>query len=84
MSGCNDCPADQIARDGSNPLFGRVLWFALIANFAMFIVELVASRLADSMSLQADALDFFGDSANYAISLFSELSPPVGAETGLR
>jgi Co/Zn/Cd efflux system component len=36
----------------------------------MFVVELVASRVGDSMSLQADALDFFGDSANYGISLF--------------
>ena len=36
----------------------------------MFVVEVIASRLGDSMSLQADALDFFGDSANYAISLF--------------
>ncbi len=70
MPGCTDCPSDQVADDGSDPLFRRVLWFALIANFAMFIVELVASRLADSMSLQADALDFFGDAANYAISLF--------------
>ena len=45
-------------------------WVALIANFAMFVVEIIASHLSDSMSLQADALDFFGDSANYAISLF--------------
>jgi Co/Zn/Cd efflux system component len=36
----------------------------------MFFVEIVASQLGDSLSLQADALDFFGDSANYAISLF--------------
>ncbi|OED45051.1 cation transporter [Chromatiales bacterium (ex Bugula neritina AB1)] len=70
MPGCNDCPSDQIADNGSDPLFRRVLWFALIANFMMFIVEMVASRLGDSMSLQADALDFLGDSANYAISLF--------------
>lgn len=35
----------------------------------MFLVELGAGELADSRSLQADALDFFGDAANYAISL---------------
>ncbi len=68
MPGCNDCPADGV--DGLNPVFRRVLWIALIANFAMFVVEIVASQIGDSMSLQADALDFFGDSANYAISLF--------------
>ncbi|MCL4144476.1 UNVERIFIED_CONTAM: hypothetical protein GTU68_055104 [Idotea baltica] len=36
----------------------------------MFFVEIVASQIGDSMSLQADALDFIGDAANYAISLF--------------
>ena len=70
MPGCADCPSDQVADRASEPVFRRVLWVALLANFAMFIVELVASRLGDSMSLQADALDFLGDSANYAISLF--------------
>ena len=35
----------------------------------MFLVELGAGELADSRALQADALDFFGDAANYAISL---------------
>ena len=36
---------------------------------AMFVAELAAGEIADSRSLQADALDFFGDAANYAISL---------------
>src|SRR3546814_8788334 len=35
----------------------------------MFVVEIVAGVAADSRALQADALDFFGDAANYAISL---------------
>ncbi|MBT8098026.1 MAG: cation transporter [Woeseia sp.] len=70
MPGCTDCASDRIDGKGSDPVFRRVLWIALIANFAMFVVEIVASRLGDSMSLQADALDFFGDAANYAISLF--------------
>ena len=68
MPGCNDCPSDSVI--ASAPIFRRVLWIALIANFAMFLVEIVASRLGDSMALQADALDFFADSTNYAISLF--------------
>lgn len=70
MSGCTGCNADLSNEERSAPLFRRVLWVALIANFSMFVVEIIASRLGDSMSLQADALDFFGDSANYAISLF--------------
>jgi Co/Zn/Cd efflux system component len=35
----------------------------------MFLVEIGAGLAAGSASLQADALDFLGDSANYAISL---------------
>ncbi len=52
-----------------NPRWRLILWIALIANAAMFVVEIVAGVAADSRALQADALDFFGDAANYAISL---------------
>ena len=54
---------------GVHPRWRRALWIALIVNLAMFVVELAAGEIADSRSLQADALDFFGDAANYAISL---------------
>ena len=37
----------------------------------MFLVEIGAGVAAGSASLQADALDFFGDAANYAISLMA-------------
>ena len=36
----------------------------------MFLVEIGAGLAAGSASLQADALDFLGDAANYGISLF--------------
>lgn len=52
-----------------DPLWRRALWIALIVNAGMFVGELAAGEIADSRSLQADALDFFGDAANYAISL---------------
>jgi Co/Zn/Cd efflux system component len=35
----------------------------------MFLVELIAGAAAGSVSLQADAMDFLGDAANYLISL---------------
>jgi Co/Zn/Cd efflux system component len=38
-------------------------------NAGFFLAEVVAGAAAGSVSLQADALDFFGDAANYAISL---------------
>lgn len=47
----------------------RALWIALIINAGMFGVEIVAGVTAGSASLKADALDFLGDAANYAISL---------------
>lgn len=46
-----------------------ILWIALAINAAMFAVEVVAGVIAGSVSLHADALDFLGDSFNYAISL---------------
>jgi Co/Zn/Cd efflux system component len=46
-----------------------VLWIALAINAGMFGVEIVAGVAAHSASLKADALDFLGDAANYAISL---------------
>jgi Co/Zn/Cd efflux system component len=51
------------------PGFRRVLWIALVVNAAMFLIEAGAGLAAGSASLQADALDFFGDAANYALSL---------------
>lgn len=53
----------------NNPRWRMILWIALILNAAMFAVEIIAGVAADSRALQADALDFFGDAANYAISL---------------
>jgi len=49
--------------------YRRVLWAALAINAAMFAVELAGGLRAGSVSLLADAVDFFGDAANYAISL---------------
>ncbi|MEX2473879.1 cation diffusion facilitator family transporter [Marinobacter sp.] len=52
-----------------SPGFRRALWIALWVNLAMFLVEGVASLQSGSVSLMADAIDFFGDSANYLLSL---------------
>jgi Co/Zn/Cd efflux system component len=35
---------------------------------AMFTVEIVASVVAGSMSVRADALDFLANAANYAVA----------------
>ena len=64
---CQTPDSDQAALN--NPRWRLILWIALIANAGMFLVEIIAGIAADSRALQADALDFFGDAANYAISL---------------
>jgi Co/Zn/Cd efflux system component len=60
------CPAPQPPTDVS---YRRVLWIALVANVLMFLVEVVAAAWSGSSALAADAADFLGDSANYALSL---------------
>lgn len=60
------CPAPTPATDVS---YRRVLWIALVANVLMFLVEVVAAAWSGSSALAADAADFLGDSANYALSL---------------
>lgn len=52
-----------------NSKFRTALWIALVINLSMFFVELIGGMYANSTALWADALDFLGDSANYAISL---------------
>ena len=64
---CCDHPADP---HRGNEGYRRVLWAVLAINAVMFGVEVAAGLAAGSASLQADALDFFGDAGNYAISLF--------------
>lgn len=70
MPCCNDDHCASNAGDSLNsPAWRRALWIALAVNAAFFVGEMVAGVAAGSASLQADALDFLGDSANYAISL---------------
>lgn len=67
MVGCQSC---DIPASPQNPQFRRVLWVALILNAVMFLLEVSASFFAQSVSLQADSIDFLGDAANYGVSLF--------------
>lgn len=53
----------------TDPRYRRVLWIALAVNALMFVVELTAGWASGSVSLLADAIDFFGDAANYGLSL---------------
>lgn len=57
------------AKASTDKRWRKALWIALAVNAGMFGVEMAAGAAADSRALMADALDFFGDAANYAISL---------------
>ncbi len=68
-AGC--CHHDQCSdrRPKADQRWRTALWIALAVNAGMFLAEIIAGVAASSASLQADALDFLGDAANYAISL---------------
>jgi Co/Zn/Cd efflux system component len=68
MACCHD---DHCARTKAlnSPRWRRALWIALVVNAGFFLTEVIAGLAAGSTALQADALDFFGDAANYAVSL---------------
>jgi Co/Zn/Cd efflux system component len=68
MASCcsGGCASDKPPVDRT---YRRILWIALAVNAGMFAVELFSGWAAGSVSLLADAADFAGDAANYAISL---------------
>lgn len=61
---------DHGGGDLADARYRKVLWAVLIINAGMFFGEIGAGFAARSASLQADALDFLGDAANYGISLY--------------
>ncbi|WP_031309771.1 cation transporter [Sphingobium sp. C100] len=63
---CGGCETTVPTKDKA---WRRVLWIVLAINAGMFGVEMMAGVAAHSASLKADALDFLGDAANYAVSL---------------
>ena len=63
---CCDHSSDPLR---GNQAYRRALWAVLAINASMFLVEIGAGLASGSASLQADALDFLGDFANYIISL---------------
>lgn len=68
-----DCCSGACGAGANRPpdrRYRKVLWAALLINAAMFAVEIGASARAGSVSLLADSVDFLGDAANYAVSLF--------------
>lgn len=68
MSG--GCCGEEHDFDGVSDDYRRRLWLVIAINAVMFAVEIVAGQMSGSRALQADALDFLGDSLTYALSLY--------------
>lgn len=65
---CCTPPPLNLDRHRGDQTYRRVLWAVLGINAFMFFAEIGAGLAAGLASLQADALDFLGDAANYAIT----------------
>ena len=65
----DSCCGANVRFDGLDPRYKRVLWIVIAINAAMFVVEIAAGHIAGSQALQADALDFLGDTLTYGLSL---------------
>jgi Co/Zn/Cd efflux system component len=63
------CCGNEVRFDGLDPDYKRRLWLVIGINAVMFFVEMGAGALAGSRALQADALDFFGDTLTYGMTL---------------
>ncbi|PLK49463.1 cation transporter [Uliginosibacterium sp. TH139] len=66
---CCSCETSCSTSTAPSPRFRRALWIALWVNALMFGVEIIGGLSSGSVSLWADAVDFAGDAANYALSL---------------
>ncbi|WP_421884474.1 cation transporter [Pacificispira sp.] len=64
------CCGHDAKFDGVSDEFKKALWMVIAINGIMFVVEMTAGAFAGSKALQADALDFLGDTVTYAISLY--------------
>lgn len=64
-----NCCTHKPKFEGATKAFKRALYAVIGINAAMFAVEIGTGIAAGSQALLADALDFLGDTATYALSL---------------
>lgn len=65
------CCSNNNNFEGMSARYKRALLWVVAINASMFLVEMGAGIGAQSQALQADALDFLGDTFTYAISLWA-------------
>jgi Co/Zn/Cd efflux system component len=59
----------EVKFDGLSPDYKARLWAVIALNASMFAVEMGGGMMSGSQALQADALDFLGDTLTYGMSL---------------
>ena len=71
LSACapSSCCAGEVKFDGLSRDYKARLWAVIALNASMFAVEMSGGVMAGSQALQADALDFLGDTLTYGMSL---------------
>lgn len=62
---------DQVPPVVPDPAYRKILWWSLWLNFGMFVLEQAGGVKALSVSLLADSIDFFADSASFALTLLA-------------
>jgi Co/Zn/Cd efflux system component len=67
-AGAGSCGC-EVRFEGLTRDYKARLWAVIALNASMFAVEMGGSVMAGSQALQADALDFLGDTLTYGISL---------------
>ncbi len=70
MGPAASCGCDQ-PFDGLDQRYQRLLWAVILINGTMFVIEMWGGHAAGSRALEADALDFLGDSLTYGLSLWA-------------
>ncbi len=65
--------------DGMDRRYQQILSIVIAINFSMFVIEMGGGYAANSRALEADALDFLGDSLTYGVSLWA-----IGKSLALR
>lgn len=66
----DECCETTNGEHGWDCRYRQILWVILLINVGMFVVEIASGIYSVSQALLADALDFFGDAANYGVSLY--------------
>ena len=65
------CCSKELKFEGISARYRTILLVVIAINAIMFVVEYSAGLAARSMALQADALDFLGDTLTYGITLLA-------------